>query len=174
MSKIYVDRFDGAKGHTGVMSIRDSDGRWVFEKLRFRTGLAGYGSTDWIVGKSPIPTLEASGRRVYYVHLQHVNKNNEASPISRKPNGIGWFWPISSSPTDPWTISDTDSSGKRTFIGIHAENAFDGTNGCVGLRHDGKGDGRNLAEERAAVIGVNAWLDEMRSQGVKTIEMWVG
>lgn len=162
--KIYVDRFDGDQGNLGVMSVVDSRGHFVFEKLRIRTGQPTHAQKDWVIGKSPIPYSGQTETGEMHMHLK-PNYNSEKSPISSKPNGIGWFWPISDDKNDPWAIKG--EGGKRTYIGFHAENAYAGSAGCVVLVHE-------TAEEEAAVIAFNHYMVELMKKGIKTIPMWVG
>ena len=165
MIKLFIDRYDGQHGHLGVLSVKDSRGCFVFEKLPIRSGQAGHGATHWTPSKSPIPHSDKTHTRKLFMHLQHVNKNGKASPISAKNHGIGWFWPISDDIRDPWRIEGV--GGSRSFIGLHAENAFAGSAGCPVLVHD-------TTEQEAAVMALNQYLDTLRRKGVKTIEVWVG
>lgn len=163
--KLYIDRYDGQQGHVGVLSLRDSKGHFVFEKLPIRSGQAGFGTTHWTPSKSPIPYSDKVHSRRLFLHLQHVNKNGEQSPISLKENGIGWFWPISDDERDTWRIEGV--GGSRQYIGLHAENAFEGSAGCPVLVHE-------TVEQEAAVMALNMYFDTLRRKGVKTIEVWVG
>lgn len=163
--KVYIDRYDGDEGHVGVMSVRDSEGHFLFEKLPLRSGQKGYGSTHWTPSRSPIPHSDQTKHGTLWLHPQYINYNGAKHPISTRKDGIGWFVPIGGTPQDPWVIEGKD--GERTFIGIHPENAFKGSAGCPVLVHD-------TTERRAAATAFMHWLSELGKLKHPPIEVWVG
>lgn len=96
----------------------------LFERLPARSGQIGYTqpAKEWIRGKSPIP------------HGTWLLWLNSKDPGKFEKKGIGEFFPISSTVNNPRLISQAEK--QRWDIGLHPENIFRGSAGCVVLVWD--------------------------------------
>lgn len=127
---IYFDK--SLKSITGVLTmqvVEVVDGKnkvhTLFKRLPVLSGQAGFEGTDWIRGKSPIPF----GRHKI---------STKSVPLQMEPRGTPFF-PIYSHSKDKNTIWSPDKKYKREAIGLHYENRFPGSVGCVvGLPKDFK------------------------------------
>lgn len=134
---LFLDRFNQfQQGHLGVMSLRHKDGRFIFQQLPFRSGLPGYGETDFERGRSPIPRLDKIKTGELFLHIDKINKNGFDNAIPQDKSKIGWFVPIGDDKNDAYTIEGYD--GIRTAIGIHGDHNRPGTAGCPGFEIDEK------------------------------------
>ena len=164
--KIYFDRYlQFNRGNEGVMSVKDKDGLFIFEKLPFLSGSKAAAGSSWIVGRSPIPLLKEVGSKKLYLHIGKMNKNGERHPITKMLGGIGWFIPISDSLKEFWTISG--EGGKRTFIGIHPDNGVPGSQGCPVFVVD-------TWQQRLKVELFYDWVEKLLKRGFTAVEVWVG
>lgn len=121
MHSLYFDR--SVNSINGVLTLhRVENGKAfpVFSKLPARSGQAGYTGTDWVPAKSPIPF------GVHYLTCAPV-------PLWMEPVGTPFFM-IS---TVKGTGIIKGPNGKtRTAVGLHLENRWPGSAGCVVLVQD--------------------------------------
>jgi hypothetical protein len=110
----------------GVLSVVDATGKKLIDKLPARSGQNGYTETNWVPAKSPIPLWQP--QVTYYLHLKPI-EDNDVFPT--RPNGIGLFFPISTHAHNPALIEQ--GSNKRWHVGLHPENAYPGSAGCIVL-----------------------------------------
>lgn len=121
--KAFYDR----RGDTieGKLTIQDSDGNPVFKRLHARSGqMSGVGS-NWMRGKSPIPFSDNVLTQKLWLWLQPVNPFTKAGET-----GIGEFYPISSG-ENKRIIQGPRPELVRWDIGLHAENKWKGSAGCI-------------------------------------------
>lgn len=150
MSEIITAYYDRQPGTVnGFFSLKAYDPetrkeRYLFEKLPARSGQQLYADTDNVTAKSPIH----GGNHFLWID---THKNNGAF-FPDAPGAIGQFYSISTSPTNRTTC--TYGSNKRTAVGLHPENAFPGSAGCVVLLHEG-------AIQQASVIALFSFLDAL-------------
>jgi hypothetical protein len=93
----------------------------LFEKLPARSGQVGYTTTEWVKGKSPIPY----GKHTLWLYPKQVGQ------LTPQGKEIGQFYPISSSLKSSRLL--TNGKNERWDIGLHPENAFAGSAGCIVL-----------------------------------------
>lgn len=93
-----------------------------FHRLPARSGQRGWTKTDWTTAKSPIPFHE------------DLWLSTNSVPLQMEPKGTPFF-PIGSSPKNIGTISGPKGY-KRTNVGLHLENQYPGSAGCIVLLHD--------------------------------------
>lgn len=122
----------------GLFSIiaYDNSGKEIlaFNNLPARSGQYGFRNSSWHTGKSPIPySHEVAGGQLY-IHLLTILQQGKWA--LQDPKGIGENRLISSSPNDPYTIHHATLDKKRTAVGIHPENWWKGSAGCVVLVND--------------------------------------
>ena len=159
MYTVYFDR------RNNKLSVKADDGRFVFEKIHALCGQAQHQNLSWVTGKSPIPySSEVEGGK-YYLHLKYMNRNG-GELISREPGGIGWFIPISNSKHNPWIITGVVSGQKRTYIGLHPENAFKGSAGCPVVQW-------GTISEQAECRALFHFLAELKRLGVEVLKFKV-
>lgn len=113
--------FDREKGHFTL----NVDGVEKFKQLPARSGQRGFENTNWVTGKSPCP----KGKLYLWLHPKDMG-------VLPKNKEIGEFYPISSSPDNMNIIQEENGSRKRLYVGLHPENAFAGSAGCVVLLWD--------------------------------------
>ena len=102
--------------------------RELFTRIPARSGQKGYENEEWVRGKGPVP----KGKYHLWLHLQ---KPNPMFPD--KPDGIGEFYQISSAKDNQRLIQDpTTPHRQRWDIGLHPENAYPGSAGCIVLLHN--------------------------------------
>lgn len=117
---MYRAFFDRNVNHIlGRFSIRDRRGDYVVEKVYVRSGQVGHTRTDWARGKSPIPFGS------YNLHTVPNNRGQVAGV-----SGIGEFFPIDNQ-GDRYTIKGQHRGQKRLEIGLHEENSYAGSAGCI-------------------------------------------
>lgn len=127
----------------GVFTILNRHtGEKIFSRLPARSGQRGYTQYDWTRGKAPIP------RGQHYIHFQ-TPKQKDRWPGR---TGIGEFWSISNQLDNPRLIRDKKTGLYRYDIGIHPENSFPGSAGCIVLVIDTKA-------QREQVIRLSNWAE---------------
>ena len=122
--RLFYDRRKGSI--EGVLTVMDATGKKLLDKLPARSGQNGYTETNWVPAKSPIPLWQP--QISYYLHLSPV-QNGEVFPT--KASGIGLFFPISTHPSNPDLIEQ--GKNRRWHVGLHPENAYPGSAGCIVL-----------------------------------------
>jgi hypothetical protein len=121
---IYRAFFDRQPGTIeGFFTIQDEHGKPVFKRLQARSGQNGHTNTDWVRGKSPIP---------YGNHYLWIGYPVGVGTRAGK-TGIGEFYPISNMAGDRDLIQGPAPQILRRSIGLHAENAYRGSAGCIVL-----------------------------------------
>lgn len=115
MLRLFYDR--DHRSFNGKLTVI-SDGITIFKQLPCRSGQRDWYDTSWVRGKSPIP---------YGVHRIYLSPYQRGQRAGRK--GIGEFYPIGS--YDSYTIRNRMDTQKRTAIGLHEENMWDGSAGCI-------------------------------------------
>lgn len=115
----------------GYFTIQDTDGNKIFDRLPAASGQRGYTNTDWVRGKSPIPFGK------YRLWLQPIGEGTEPGR-----SGVGEFYNISTG-DDKRLIFETLTDGRSVYpkrvrqdIGLHADNSFPGSAGCIVLSID--------------------------------------
>lgn len=108
-----------------------ADGEYIVKRHPARSGQPdkpgmAYQSTSWISGKSPIPYTDELGGGRYYLWTTPLRNRGQFDN-----KGIGWFYPISSSPNNSKLIQS--GVKMRQSIGLHPENMWKGSEGCVVL-----------------------------------------
>lgn len=144
--KAYFDRkLDSINGlftiqaeHTGIK---------LFTRLPARSGQEGYSITSWVRGKSPIPYSNDLGNTELKIHLKCPKQ------LQHWPSGgeVGEFWPISNSEQDTSTIQGISRDFIRKDIGLHPENQYKGSAGCIVLLWD-------TPERKASLIKLHNFL----------------
>jgi len=125
----YFDR--NPEDINGLFTVQDHDGGKLFNRLPARSGQPGFTNTSWIRGKSPIPysgELNSNELKIWLKKPQQFEQWPKAS-------GIGEFWAISNS-DDMRTIRGISKDFIRQDIGLHPENMYKGSAGCIVLVHD--------------------------------------
>lgn len=114
-------------GQFTIQKVENGIVKPIFKRIHVRSGQAGFTKTHWVRKKSPIPAgLE------YWIHLQPVGEGTHAGAT-----GIGEFWPISNSRTNVQHIIEPGPKpvgvpiNERWDIGLHEENKWDGSAGCI-------------------------------------------
>ena len=125
--RIFYDRRKGSI--EGFLTVIDATGKKLLDKLPARSGQNGYTETNWVPAKSPIPLWQPQVD--YYLHLNPI-QNGEVFP--KKASGIGLFFPISTHPHNPHLIEQ--GHNRRWHVGLHPENAYPGSAGCIVLLWD--------------------------------------
>ena len=161
---LWLDRYDGLAGHEGVLSLVWPSGEHLVEKLAFKTGQARHGATSWMVGQSPIPFTSQTVSGEMWLWLEGLQTNQEARPVTTRPAGIGWFFPISSEKGDMWSI--IGRAQERTAIGLHPENSMVGSQGCPVVQHR-----THLEKVKCDMLFYG--LDRLRLLGYKRIPLRV-
>lgn len=123
----YYDRKPGTiEGLFTLQTVENGVPTKLFNRLPARSGQQSYCDTDWVRGQSPIPM----GR--HFLWLDPVNPGT----WPKTPGGIGEFYPISSGLMNRRIIMAEDTGKVRMDIGLHPENAYPGSAGCIVLLHD--------------------------------------
>ena len=92
--------------------------KFIFKDLPASSGQRAFTQTDWVAGKSPTPYGE------HYLMLKQ-------EVLQMEPKGTPFFR-ICTDPSFPRLLKS--SSGKiRQDVGLHLENQYPGTAGCVAL-----------------------------------------
>jgi hypothetical protein len=106
----------------GLFTLQEN-GEPIFKRLRARSGQAGFTKTNWNRGKSPIPF----GNYLLWLDSPlDIGKRAGAK-------GIGEFYNISSTTDNRRIIANPGGIEKRWDIGLHAENSYPGSAGCIVL-----------------------------------------
>jgi hypothetical protein len=128
--RLFYDRRDGTiDGFLTVLNTKT--GQKLVDKLPARSGQNGYTQTNWVPAKSPIPLWQP--QVTYYLHLNFIaDPLGQVFPLS--PGGIGLFFPISTHPHNPQLIEQ--GANRRWHVGLHPENAYPGSAGCIVLLWD--------------------------------------
>lgn len=103
-----------------------------FDRIHARSGAPSFYNTEWVGGKSPIP------RGTFHLWLASNNRGQDAGSY-----GIGEFFPISSDDSKIYIREDQCAGWgphpvgveprKRSEIGLHEENKWKGTAGCIAI-----------------------------------------
>ena len=96
----------------------------LINRVAARSGQAGYTDTDWVTGQSPIP------RGTHTLYTAPLNKGQDAGAT-----GIGEFYPIDNC-GDRTSIWTANRRFRRLNIGLHEENKWRGSAGCVVIVKD--------------------------------------
>lgn len=113
----------------GLFTIQETDHNGttdkVFERLHSRSGQRRFANSDWVRGGSPIPyTLAIPKERPYWLWTHSLGRDTLAGAT-----GIGEFFPISTG--DEPAIIQGDGNRKREAVGLHGENQWPGSAGCI-------------------------------------------
>lgn len=115
--RLFFDRnASGVDGKLTLLRLND-DGTHepVFKQVKARSGQAGFTHTNWVNSKSPIPYGD------FWMTTTPV-------PLQMEPRNTPFF-AIGSDPKNIGVIKI--GKGKRTAIGLHKENRFKGSAGCI-------------------------------------------
>lgn len=135
---LYIDRNIGKK--EGLLTLSNGN-QHVFKQLPFATGQSGFldgGADDWVTGKGGTP---------YGVHWMSTKKE----PLQMEPVGTPFY--VMSTKKGSRVIEGADGKS-RSNIGLHLENRFPGSAGCVVLLHRTK-------EEKLLTVALFAYLDAL-------------
>jgi hypothetical protein len=119
-----------------------------------RSGAPGFHNTNGIRGKSPTP----DGNYYLWNSRDRIQQYNDLDATGSE---IGRFYPISSGETNHRLIKH--SSGERWDIGLHDENSFRGSAGCIVVVDNS--DFRKICklleryEARDAKFKLHVWTD---------------
>ena len=161
----YYDR--NPENIEGLFTIRTIDkvsNKVVKEitKLSARSGQRGETKSSWKRGSSPIPWTQESKvtyiqsfinefPKEYWLWLRDVKQKGQWAGKT----GIGEFRAISTSKTDPGTIvSPTKPHLVRKYVGLHPENNYFGSLGCIVLLSD-------TEEQKNRVLALRQYLEEL-------------
>jgi hypothetical protein len=155
----YTAWYDKQKG---LFTIQNAKGVPVFKQLPVRSGQAGYLNAPWVRSMGAIPTNKEVGSGKLYIHTTPTKDpkgdlNND---------GIGLFFPISDSLTRTDIIRGHNALEIRWWIGLHGENRYLGSAGCIVLLW-------NTNSRKRTVVSLYQWLQNLAKQGVKAIELKV-
>lgn len=134
------------------------NGKEVFKQLPARSGQRFYENTNFVSGKSPIPLL---GKKTEYQLVTKAVDNGEVIP---KGGGIGRFYPICTDIANPMVIRFPE--GSRFAIGLHPENRWPGSAGCIVLLV-------NTPQRERAVRDLFLMLDNLHTKGVNNFPLTV-
>ena len=134
---------------------------YKFKQLPVRSGQAGYLNAPWTRSVGAIPYNHQVKTNELYIHLQPVKDSRG----DFNNDGIGLFFPISDSKDQVRTIKGADAREVRFDIGLHPENRWVGSAGCIVLLW-------NTPERKEMVEALFAWL-KLQSKTVKLIELEV-
>jgi hypothetical protein len=119
---IYFDK--SLKSVDGVLTMQATevvDGKTkvytLFKRIPVKSGQQGFEGTNWVRGKSPIP-------------FGKHKLSTKSVPLQMEPKGTPFF-PIYSHSKDKNTIWSDDKKYKREAIGLHFDNQFPSSIGCV-------------------------------------------
>ena len=119
MYKAFFDRReDSIEGLFTILNTKTHEK--VFNRLQARSGQPNYTHTNWVKGKSPIPM--GKHKLILKEPLQKDQWPGKA--------GIGEFWRISNTDNDRIILSGCGRYS-RSDIGLHPENSFAGSAGCI-------------------------------------------
>jgi hypothetical protein len=134
------------------------NGKTVFKQLAARSGQNGSQSTNFVSGKSPIPLI---GKETEYVISTQAISNGATIPTGGQ---IGRFYPICTSLKNRMRI--VFPQGERFAIGLHPENAFKGSLGCIVLVVE-------TAKQVKEVLALFRMLDNFYKKGIEGIRLTV-
>lgn len=130
----------------------------LINKIPARSGQGSYVNHSWVRGKSPIPyNVEVEGQRLYLWLRPRLKEGTILAPA----RGIGEFWPISSSPAGERVIEAAETGQIREDIGLHDENYFEGSAGCIVIVSD------------KDFLALHAVLHELKNEGVVYLPLTV-
>jgi hypothetical protein len=125
----------------------------LFLKTRALSGQSGHQTTSWVRGKSPIPSFNNG-----FLWCDYCLQNGELNPTGSQ---IGEFWNISTGDKDRTLIQGAKLELRRLSIGLHNDNDYAGSAGCVVLPKTEAG--------RAAYRTIRTVLLSLQKKGVKRI-----
>lgn len=165
MFKIFYAKKAGqltVQDHAGVPIVFQHKGKsHVFKQLPVRSGQAGYLNAPWTRSRGAIPYNHQVKSGKLYIHLRPVEDRRG----DFNNDGIGLFFPISDSTEQTKTIKGDDAREVRFDIGLHPENRWVGSAGCIVLVWDTKAK-KEVAE------ALLEWL-QLQRKAVKCIELKV-
>lgn len=128
ITTIYYDRRRGSiEGALTVRTVYDEEIVKNFVRLPCRSGQLNWANQSWGSG-APVPySFEVLGQKLWLWLTGQKQKNLWAN---EDPQKIGEFWPISTEP-DKATILSPERTRKRQYIGLHHENQYKGSMGCI-------------------------------------------
>lgn len=128
---IHTAYFDRSKGLFTLQSFNSDteEMQTQFTRLPALSGQKDYQNTSWSTGKSPIP-LSSEVKEDYRLWLDNQYQEN-IWPWQDK-NKIGEFWHISTG-DDKRFIYSKDGAKVRNAIGLHVDNEYPGSAGCIVL-----------------------------------------
>ena len=152
--KLYFDRTKGTiYGFLTLQKIVGGKAIKIFNRLPCASGQSGYtngGDQDWIRGKGPTPFGK------HWV-------STKSEPLQMSPVGTR-FYVISTIQGD--RSIEGGSGRQRLDRGLHLDNAFPGSAGCIALRNSTK-ESNKLSNE------LFDFLDVLYVQGIHYIELEV-
>lgn len=119
----------------GKFTLKDNFGNVYFDKLPARSGQKGFTTNSWVRGKSPIPF----GR-----HRLWLRKTKKGPIFPTTPGGVGMFWPISNLEDSRVIVDRQNPDLIRMDIGLHPDNDFPSSIGCIVLVHETKEQKKNV------------------------------
>jgi len=152
---LYVDRKPGSVyGALTLQRVIDGKPAKLFERLPFASGQYPYtdgGDEDWVTGKGPIP-FTSPGENYWL--------STRKEPLQMEPVGTP-FYCFSSKKGE--RVIYGPNGKQRADAGLHLENRFPGSAGCVVLMHD------TPERERLAWL-LFAELDRLHKAGINHIK----
>lgn len=160
--KVFFDRKpEDIYGWLTVQAVIKGKVVKLFDRLPVRSGQKGHTPTSWTVGKSPIPySPKGSPFRLWVDY----SLKPRIMPVGEET--IGEFFNISSGDDRGVIVNPANSSQRRTAVGLHPENKWDGTAGCIAVEWDDRG-------HYAEWIKLSAFLRDLGRSGVKWIPLEV-
>lgn len=161
----YYDRKPNSiEGIFTVKTVDSKTNKIIKEITRIpaRSGQSSESNSSWIRGKSPIPWTQESKEasiqksildfpKELWIWLRNIKQFGEWAG----KNGIGEFRNISSNKTDPTTIQSPNNPKLiRKDIGLHPENGFKGSAGCIVLIAD-------TEEQKQRILVLRQYLEEL-------------
>jgi hypothetical protein len=116
--KAFYDR--SRKSVEGRFSIRRTNGDYIVEKFRARSGQNGFSNTSWTRGRSPVP----------FGAFNLYTKPNNIGEVAGK-TGIGEAFPIDNKGDRLTIANEKNPYIVRREIMLHEENAYKGSAGCI-------------------------------------------
>lgn len=160
VATLYFDRSENSiNGVVTLKVLHKYTGEIItsIEKLPARSGQNGYTHSSWTTGKSPIPFGD---------HLLWLDRTKQKGEWATG-KGIGEFYPISSDRKDSTKIVNPNNpSLVRNAVGLHPENAYAGSAGCIVLLHETK-------EQIDKVLKLRGTLISLAESGFKYIKLVV-
>lgn len=169
MYRCFYDRKPGTvDGVFTVLEVtQDESGNYsswkVFDRLPARSGQQLECNTSWRRGRSPIP-YSHTWPQAQQFKIWLDPRNQEEFPSA--PGGIGRFWPISNHAWNQNYTKHPFGNQIRTVLGLHPENLFRGSKGCIVLLWD-------TPERKAEVQRLFNFFRELIRKGVVSVELVV-